>query len=353
MEHITYILGAGFSAPAGLPVMSNFLLKSKDMYFADPDAYNYFSKIFSRIDGLSKIKNFTNLDLFNIEDILSVFEMERLVTQKRHTSKEFIQFISDVVRYHSFTEDAVKPSLPGNWHNFIFGNPKNIARKYAAFVACLFNASFSLVKDSGPRRLITHSFRDNTAYSVITLNYDLILETIISAFHEFHNSDPKMGFLRERYDPDWKQPHLCKLHGSIDYGNIVPPTWAKQASDTIRKTWKNAYMVLKNSTQLRFIGYSLPVTDNYVKFLLQSALLESSHLKAVDVINIDPDGSVRKRYDDFFAFKYYRFVNKTTESYFDSVIKRHFGDTSTSTESIPFTQLEEIHEKFIQGAITA
>jgi len=36
LEKVVYLLGAGFSAPLGLPVMSNFLEKSKDIYFADP-----------------------------------------------------------------------------------------------------------------------------------------------------------------------------------------------------------------------------------------------------------------------------------------------------------------------------
>ena len=33
MEKITYVLGAGFSAPLGIPVMRDFLTKSKDLYF--------------------------------------------------------------------------------------------------------------------------------------------------------------------------------------------------------------------------------------------------------------------------------------------------------------------------------
>lgn len=32
VENVVYILGAGFSAQFGLPIMSNFLEKSKDMY---------------------------------------------------------------------------------------------------------------------------------------------------------------------------------------------------------------------------------------------------------------------------------------------------------------------------------
>jgi hypothetical protein len=32
VDRVVYLLGAGFSAPLGLPVMSNFLMKSKDLF---------------------------------------------------------------------------------------------------------------------------------------------------------------------------------------------------------------------------------------------------------------------------------------------------------------------------------
>jgi hypothetical protein len=35
MKNVVYVLGAGFSAYAGLPVMSNFIEKAKDIYFSD------------------------------------------------------------------------------------------------------------------------------------------------------------------------------------------------------------------------------------------------------------------------------------------------------------------------------
>jgi hypothetical protein len=72
MERVVYLLGAGFSAPLGLPVMSNFLEKSKDMYFETPDRYKYFSDVFNQIRDFSVVKNYYNSDLFNIEEILSI-----------------------------------------------------------------------------------------------------------------------------------------------------------------------------------------------------------------------------------------------------------------------------------------
>jgi len=47
-DHVVYILGAGFSAPLGLPVMANFLEISKDMFASDPETYRDFAKVFKR-----------------------------------------------------------------------------------------------------------------------------------------------------------------------------------------------------------------------------------------------------------------------------------------------------------------
>ena len=49
IDKVVYVLGAGFSAPLGIPVMSNFLVKSKDMYFASPERFSHFQKVFDRI----------------------------------------------------------------------------------------------------------------------------------------------------------------------------------------------------------------------------------------------------------------------------------------------------------------
>ncbi|MDI6784013.1 MAG: hypothetical protein QME64_07980 [bacterium] len=64
MERVVYFLGAGFSAPLGLPVMSNFLMLSKDMFFKD-DKYKYFDEVFKTIKEMAVIKNYFDADLFN------------------------------------------------------------------------------------------------------------------------------------------------------------------------------------------------------------------------------------------------------------------------------------------------
>ena len=61
MEHVVYILGAGFSAPHGLPVMSNFIEKSKDLYTKDEQKYQHFSDIYQLFDKISNVLKFIGL----------------------------------------------------------------------------------------------------------------------------------------------------------------------------------------------------------------------------------------------------------------------------------------------------
>lgn len=75
MERVVYLLGAGFSAPLGIPVMSNFLIKSRDLYRLDQTRYAHFKEVFDTISELSVIETFYSADLLNIEEILSVLEI--------------------------------------------------------------------------------------------------------------------------------------------------------------------------------------------------------------------------------------------------------------------------------------
>ena len=85
-ENVVYILGAGFSAQFGLPVMSNFLEKSKDMYALKGSTnlrgtdVDFFNDVYLEIDKLRRCKDFYASDMTNIEEILSLFEMGKMET---------------------------------------------------------------------------------------------------------------------------------------------------------------------------------------------------------------------------------------------------------------------------------
>ncbi|HUJ11279.1 MAG TPA: hypothetical protein VL171_14775 [Verrucomicrobiae bacterium] len=141
MKNVLYILGAGFSAPLGLPLMNDFMSKSKDMFVLDPKKYAYFEDVYKQVDRLSRSKLYMRCNLHNIEDILSILEMESYIAGDK-LAKEFSNFIADVVRHHTPEIKPYPGRLPGNWYTFLFGYDTNQFR-YGAFISSLASLRFS------------------------------------------------------------------------------------------------------------------------------------------------------------------------------------------------------------------
>lgn len=340
MEHVVYLLGAGFSAPLGLPVMRDFKLKSQDMYLSDPRTYAHFKEVFDTIRDMSLIKNYYDSNLFNIEEILSILEMGEYLEGKR-LKDVFLKYIKDVIAYFTPSLETYEPGkIPGNWWDSLFG-PGARWRPYGYFISSLLNVSVhpGVRGFSGNYKdLICEIATDpKVTYSIITLNYDLVPETIINHLN---------GFTVTMVDPiafNRGYGGLSKLHGSIDTGVIVPPTWSKGVNTSIVSEWKVAYQFLSEATQLRILGYSLATADAYVKYLLKSAITKEPRLKQIDVICRDADGSVKARYDEFIKFDYYRFVSRSVDEYLALNNQMSGGDRT----GLKFNKLEMAHANFM------
>jgi hypothetical protein len=353
MEKVVYLLGAGFSAPFGLPVMSNFLIKSKDMYFTDPDTHKHFKSVFETINEMSVSKNYYEADLFNIEEILSILEMgSQLEGEKKKES--FLKYICDVIEYYTPTLVTLPDGLPEAFYKCIFGK-KDIWNYYGFFVSTLHNIKIERKGAYGSGIVATRRSKPEVLYSVITLNYDMVLENICTFINaNYLDTSPIISFTDE--EPDFVEGHsfpvLAKLHGSIDSGEIVPPTWNKGVKRKILESWRLAYHKLIDATHLRIIGYSLPIADAYVKYLLKSAVIKAPHLKSIDVIcKDDKEDSVKKRYDEFINFNYYRFINGNVLDY----LKRNFDTNldrlkkSGGELGVPLNCLENVHNEFMKS----
>ena len=116
MTKIVYLVGAGFSAPLGLPVMRDFVMKSKDMLASHPKEFGHFEKIFALIKDMNAAKSYYSADLFNIEEILSILEMSERVGGR--STKRFIKYIVDVISFYTPPPPEIDPSrLLGNWYD--------------------------------------------------------------------------------------------------------------------------------------------------------------------------------------------------------------------------------------------
>ncbi len=331
MEKIVYLLGAGFSQPLRIPVMNNFYLKGRDLYFKDRERYEYFEGVIKNINKLNGVLKYFQSDLYNIEEILSLLEMgislgSNILEIKKD---DFVKFISDVVKY--FTPDF-KPinrsDLPNDSHiieqRMFRIRTSDKAEYYVKFVAGLFPIKFSIQLDGRETfmpQTLKFSIQENREahYSVITLNYDCVIENCIRFLNDSFAGGDELKYLRSSSGDklkDSKSLYLLKLHGSIDDESIIPPTFNKDLqNEVILNTWKQAYEVLKEADHIRIIGYSLPETDINIRYLLKSSILESHNLQSIDVICLDDNGEVRKKYNEFVKFKYYNFYNENVEKY--------------------------------------
>jgi hypothetical protein len=349
MEHVVYLLGAGFSAPLGLPVMRTFLMRSKDMYAAEPDRYSHFREVFECITELARIESYYHADLFNIEEILSILEMRDQIGGKT-TRRRFVKYICDVIEYCT----PPPPSAPGNsinWYEYPLANAGRWL-PYFYFVLSLLNISITFDTSSSENRFsVSYDESAGTRYSIVTLNYDRVLEMWSQFLTLYYRGGGAFHF-GSFYGEPTKHEHivpLSKLHGSVDGGDIMAPTWNKGVPKSMAAVWQEAHDLLSSANQIRIIGYSLPVADAYIKYLLKSAVVKAPNLKAIDVLCRDHSGATETRYKQFIRFGYTRFASADVAEYLMSVREPTVTAAKESRERNPpvhFRHLETAHETF-------
>jgi hypothetical protein len=140
MDKIVYLLGAGFSRPLGLPIMSDFMDKAKDLYFSNKPEYKYFYDVFTRIKNLSYIMRFYDADLNNIEEILSTLEMQRLLGDNEDQKIDFINFLIDVIASH--TPEFINRYRPDRRGDGTYGS--QTPRTFRALLPTSISADYAL-----------------------------------------------------------------------------------------------------------------------------------------------------------------------------------------------------------------
>lgn len=348
MENVVYILGAGFSAPLGLPLISNFIMRAKDMFAEDSVKYESFQVVFDRIREMHVAKTYYSTDLLNIEEILSILEMRHRMAGE--TTRWFIEFLKDVISFYTPKPPPLNLQY-SNWWTAPFRNAHKFT-EFVTFTANLLNlqARKHIENELGLTReslQTSYIVAPEAKYGVISLNYDRVLELAAELFCSPESPSAQCQFRTQFRDVTTQSrcTPLAKLHGSIELNNIIAPTWNKSLSDPLTEVWQGGLTMLRDANAIRIIGYSLPVGDSYIKYLLKAAIIETPNLKRIDVLCLDGDGSVRKRYDELISFPYHRFANSTTEDYLSTV---HSLATNTvdQRDTFQYNQLEKAHEAF-------
>jgi hypothetical protein len=159
---------------------------------------------------------------------------------------------------------------------------------------------------------------------VITFNYDLVLDHALmrAGFPISYHLPPeyvsipaannKEGFalLKLHGSTNWGICSKCKRHIMVSFDKmtsdpgifrnmecrecqktafqpmLVPPSWDKtEYQDLMRPIWNRAVIELQRATRICIIGYSLPESDAYFKYLLTLGLAENHGLYKLIVVD--------------------------------------------------------------------
>ena len=327
-DHNVYILGAGFSRDAGLPLISDFLSQMRDGYDwliqqgREREAMAVDEVLKFRLAAASAAY-WVNLDLENIEELFSLafantdgiatsMQLAIAATLDYARKKSGPMLARMDVRQSENLFDS-KASKRPRWVKPTPG-PQDTNGKgayeigvYALHVARLLG----MLKDGKPQG-------ENT---FITFNYDTLLEDALEEL----NLSFSYGSWISRKQHKGRQSlaeaiPVYKLHGSVNWTRtrgkinqiaavktyddlakdarmpvLVPPTWKKVFEKEIESVWQEAIEKLNTATRIIIIGFSMPPTDMHFKYLLAAGLKQNISLRQVLFVNPDKGNDLKAR----------------------------------------------------------
>jgi hypothetical protein len=318
MAKTVFILGAGASVEAGAPLMNNFLDTAQDLL--NRGAFNAYSEdekavkeIFRLISELEAIHSRAPIDLNNIESLFGLIEMGNIIKKIGNISPRKLNFYRESLI--TMITRTLEESMVFGTDSFQFSAHES----YAAF------ASF----------LKKYNEKGNSS-SVLTFNYDLGLDFALQEKFK------KVNYCLKKEDAQNDGFNLMKLHGSINWvvkdrnieivGGvkmnsencirisreiryrykknlqpvIVPPTWNKnQYHGQLSNVWNGAANELNSADNIIIIGFSIPETDSFFKYLLGLGLMNGNRIRQIVVINKDDSAEIKARYNNLFGYGIY------------------------------------------------
>lgn len=358
MTKNVFILGAGASSHAQAPLMANFLDKAQDLAHegVSENLTNSVDKVFRVIAELKAVYEKSFIDLTNIEAVFGAIEMAKLINRLGNLRGGDIDTVrNQLINLIVLTlEHSVKFLLIDDADNQQLISPR---QEYAKFVN-------SIIKTTFPET------------SIITFNYDVALDFELhrnGVELDYCLNKPKDGvvkllklhgsinwgtcqceeiipyyiadFFRRRnimtYFNQLAQPgrnvqvvfpineRLNDLredhtHSGSDKENlndedyrirptIIPPTWSKSGyHGMITNVWQQAANELSDAINIYILGYSLPETDTFFRYLYSLGTLEpTTNIRRFWVFNPEDSGETEDRYRELIGqgieerFEYY------------------------------------------------
>ena len=348
-NHNVYILGAGFSRPAGLPIIKDFLdyMRESVNWLASSGRNKELAavkKVFQLRLRAAGAAHRMRIDPENIEELFSLASAHEDRTNRfdgfPEANQDYVslaiaatldyagqkgripQYMMLIKNSSEFQELLSTPKL-----NWIFYNESSSQSKPGQhFYLPVYDFYAGLFSGNWCRQV------EEIRNTVITFNYDTLLENSLSRLDiPFTYSLPMAG---DSIKTEGRLPVL-KLHGSVNwvfqdcagegpnediltmvpydsYEDIIknedepfllPPTWRKVFSGTLAGIWNQSVKAIAEATRIIVVGFSLPPTDIHFRYLLAAGLQENISLRDFIVVNLakpGQEGAIKQNFEQIF-----------------------------------------------------
>ncbi len=328
-----YILGAGFSAPAGLPLIHDFIDRSR-VYFDDPGSKldkrerEHFQRFLDFKQKMSQAREKVKRDLDNIEELFGLVEIShRLSHESAETRTSTVYVIAKTLELATRSQRVGEIDFQVN---------KEILRKRGEYPPSFYRpdgysddmlAADPYVYFAGLASglLDDPDLQGSRVNTFITFNYDLLLEDAlykVGVVPEY--CLPQGGTVVGAAKPGVQSCSVLKLHGSTNWGVctkcsqhlvvlsrdmfgvsselsllecekchaptlqplLIPPSWDKsEYADIMRPVWSEAVEALEQASRICVIGYSMRETDSFFRYLIALALSQNHNLYRLIVVD--------------------------------------------------------------------
>ena len=325
-DHTVYVLGAGFSRAAGIPVVREFMNELRDTYdwvrrageMRSLEAKGLEAVLAFRLEASAAAFR-TEVNVENIEELFSLASATNLQGLSAQVCWAIGATIDRCVQqagpslarrklHARIGPEGVDPTLMLPIAEQSQGYTRYLSDDYSLMLGIM------LGRFSVPRL--------DRRSTIVTFNYDLLVEEALSRLGvDFsYGIEPACRILapadKFRLSPG-AQLNLLKLHGSLnwtrvasptifcDYAGVratkrpplvIPPTWNKVFGKLFTNVWAGAVQAISTATNIVILGFSAPETDQHFRYLMSAGLRNNISLRAVHVVDIDSGDAFRGRY---------------------------------------------------------
>jgi hypothetical protein len=369
IDHV-FILGAGASATTGAPLMRNFLSVSDDLlrqgsFKEDSEEIDSVFQLKAKLGGVYRS---SYLDINNIESLFGAIEMGGTIQMLAGLSVADIKaarsaLVKMIVRTLELKMDfpySVNSlySSPGDYGSFA----NMISKYYKNSCVITFNYDLGVdvaltnerldpnycldsLNEKGYKLLKLHG-SVNWAKTVDTGNIiPLPISYLVHSLKrqaDYNYQDaaitgrgfnttlqiPASQFLKSDIFNNYVS--AIKPNSSIkieDIPVIVPPTWNKSGyHGTLSNVWSTAAKAISSARHIHVIGYSLPESDSFFRYLFALSTLENASIREFSVYDISPANSpIYQRYNSLLGEgikEYFNYYSSTFEKAIRDMMQR-------------------------------